>query len=302
VTAPQGEGEARELIGRCLAGDSAAQVEFQRTYGQLIYEYPIRQYRMPAEAGGDFYVFAFDRDRIFRRLRTFEGRTSLRAYLLGCVLDHLVLEWKRGQRELEMVSIEALGELPDPGPEAPASTSVDPLADVPLEKAIVMKLVYIEDYELTATDVRYLASHAGRSVRDVLVAVHDLRQSVRAREAQQRLLQEALDAVFGWISLYERRLFLVAEELAAVPGGSTAALRLGEEQAALQRKLLRRQQQRLSLLARVQGRRVTAPYQNVAKLLNTTANNVAAQVKRLRRALAQTRGMRLVGSDGGKGA
>src|SRR5579862_3617596 len=105
--------EALELIGRCLSGEPGASELFQERYGELIYGYPRRVFRMPAEEAGDFYVFAFEQRRIFRRLRTFEGRAPLRAYLLGFVLDDLVLEWKRGEHELDTVSIEALNELPD---------------------------------------------------------------------------------------------------------------------------------------------------------------------------------------------
>src|SRR5271156_5641631 len=101
--------EARLLIRRCLAGELDAAKEFQEQYGELIYGYPIRVYRVPADEAGDFYVFAFDRGRIFRRVRTYEGRAPFRAYLLGFVLDDLVLEWKRGVREIETVSIETLG-------------------------------------------------------------------------------------------------------------------------------------------------------------------------------------------------
>ena len=105
--------EALELIGRCLSGDPAATEQFQQRYGELIYGYPRRVFRMPAEEAGDFYVFAFEQRRIFRRLRTFEGRAPLRAYLLGFVLDDLVLEWKRSERQLDTVSMEAINEVPD---------------------------------------------------------------------------------------------------------------------------------------------------------------------------------------------
>ena len=91
--------EAQRLISRCLAGEPEAAKTFQELYGELIYGYPMRVYRVPPDEAGDFYVFVFDRGRIFRRVRTFEGRAPFRAYLLGFVLDDLVLEWKRGSRE-----------------------------------------------------------------------------------------------------------------------------------------------------------------------------------------------------------
>ena len=156
-----------ELIGRCLAGDAQAATQFQETYGEIIYGFPIRVYRTPPEDAGDFYVFAFDRGRIFRRLRTFEGRAPLRAYLLGFVLDDLVLEWKRGQREIETVPIDTLGELPDTDdamqysvagsahtPESHPFTRV--LAGFEPSKSVVMKLLYVEDCDLEAAELRYL--------------------------------------------------------------------------------------------------------------------------------------------------
>ena len=192
---------ARELIGRCLSGDAAADRQFQQEYGELIYGYPIRVYRLPAEEAGDFYVFAFDRGRIFRRLRTFEGRAPLRAYLLGFVLDDLVLEWKRGGREIETVSIETLGELPDTqaaanlqmndstGGEEHHPNLSELLARVDPGKAVVMKLLYVEDYEFTPTELRHIARLSKRSVRDVVSAVDNLRATVREREAGLKRLE-----------------------------------------------------------------------------------------------------------------
>src|SRR5271169_2747325 len=172
--------EARALIGRCLAGDPEAVKQFQQKHGELIYGYPIRVYRTPAEDAGDFYVFAFQDGRIFRRLRTFEGRAPLRAYLLGFVLDDLVLEWKRGERKVETVSIEGLAELADSAGPAVSSAGdegvrrigqgaqEDALAALSPAKAVVMKLLYVEDYDLKAADVNYVAEVSGHSVPDVL--------------------------------------------------------------------------------------------------------------------------------------
>src|SRR5437667_349656 len=103
VDGPNGTQQARELIGRCLSGDQDASKQFQQSYGELIYGFPIRAYRTPPEDAGDFYLFAFDGGRIFRRVQTYEGRAPFRAYLLSCVLDNLVLEWKRGKHEIDSV-------------------------------------------------------------------------------------------------------------------------------------------------------------------------------------------------------
>jgi RNA polymerase sigma factor (sigma-70 family) len=288
---------AQELIRRCLSGDSQAAREFQECYGELIYGYPMRVYRVPPEDAGDFYVFAFDRGRIFRRVRTFEGRAPFRAYLLGFVLDDLVLEWKRGSRELETVSMETLGEFAAPpedhGPlsddsgedAVDRSALSEALAQLEPSKAVVMKLLYVEDYELKANELRFLAEASGCDVAEVLSRVDRLRATVREREASLKRMEDSLDAVQAWIQLYERRRQRLLEDLNGLPPESSAARRLREEEVELQRKIERRRRQRTKLLDQTQRRKVTAPYKEIAALLNTSVGNVGSQIARLRREL-----------------
>ena len=287
--------EARLLIGRCLTGDVEAATEFQAIYGELIYGYPMRVYRVPADEAGDFYVFAFERGRIFRRVRTYEGRAPFRAYLLGFVLDDLVLEWKRGVREIETVSIETLGELPDPGAADRATTNEgglmdsttfrQMLGDLSPSKSVVMKLLYVEDYEFQPSEVRYLAQVSGCDVPEVLDRIDRLRSTVREREAGLKRMEDALDAVQAWIQLYERRVQRISDDLSALPPTSMAAERLREERLQLERKIQRRRQQRTKLLAQAQRRKVTAPYKDIAAMLNTSIGNIGSQIARLRREL-----------------
>ena len=301
--------EARALIGRCLSGDPEAVNQFQQKYGELIYGYPIRVYRTPAEDAGDFYVFAFQNGRIFRRLRTFEGRAPLRAYLLGFVLDDLVLEWKRGERRVETISIEGLAELPDPTAlasstaanggqrQATQETLDDVLARLSPAKAVVMKLLHVEDYDLKAADVNYVSEVSGRSVPDVLAAVARLRATVREREAGLTKVQDGIDAVHAWIRLYERRMERITEDLASLPPSAGAAGRLRAELAQLEQKLERRQQQRARLMAQAQRRKVTAPYKEIAIILNTSVGNVCSQIARVRRELVTKSGGRYSGIE-----
>lgn len=303
--------QVRELIRRCLAGERGAVTQFQQEYGELIYGFPIRAYRTPPEDAGDFYLFAFEEGRIFRRVRTFEGRAPFRAYLLGSVLDHLVLEWKRGQHEIETVALDDISWLCDEAdadavpklagsqlqsPGAPfTDDGSEPLMDahrlgqflqgVDPAKGVVLKLLHVEDYDLSPDEIRYVATSSGRSVGEVLQAVEQLRGAVREREAVAKGIEDKLDAVQAWIQLYERRLQRIGEDLACIPPGSTAAARLREEQAELEGKTQRRQQQRTKLLANRQRRKITAPYKEIAAILNTTVGNVGSQISRLRQEL-----------------
>ncbi len=290
--------ETLDLIRRCLSGNREAAVSFQDLYGELIYGYPIRVYRVPPDEAGDFYVFAFDRGRIFRRVRTFEGRAPFRAYLLGFVLDDLVLEWKRGMREIETVSLESLGELADPSSADRAEQEGEVsdmdmdrvamrelLADLSTPKAVVMKLLYVEDHEFDPTEVRYLSQVSGNPIPEVMDRIEGLRATVREREAGLKKMEDALDAVQAWIQLYERRIQRINEDLTALPPTSGAAERLREERTQLSRKIERRRTQRTKLLAQSQRRKVTAPYKDIASLLNTSIGNIGSQIARLRREL-----------------
>jgi DNA-directed RNA polymerase specialized sigma24 family protein len=109
-------------------------------------------------------------------------------------------------------------------------------------------------------------------------------------------MEDSLDAVQAWIQLYERRLQRLLEDLAALPPDSSAAARLKEEKAELERKIERRRRQRSKLLAQVQRRKTTAPYKEIAALLNTSVGNVGSQIARLRRELVA----KLGGSEGGQ--
>jgi RNA polymerase sigma factor (sigma-70 family) len=312
--------QVRDLIGRCLAGDRDAAVGFQQTYGELIYGFPMRAYRVPPEDAGDFYVFAFEDGRIFRRSRTYEGRAPFRAYLVGSVLDHLVLEWKRSKKEIETVSLDDVPEPSDPGGADPdlggtfvevsgqlrVSTASETdtgdgesamdrellkglLCSIEPSRAVILKLLYVEDYDFEPDEIRHLAQTSGRSVAEVVVGVDRLRAMVREREATAKGIEDELDAVHAWVELYERRLRRITEDLTALPPGSTTAVRLREERADVERKIPRRRAQRTKLVARRQRRKLTAPYKEIAALLNTTVGNVGSLITRLRQELMAQR-------------
>ncbi len=291
----------RELLQRCLANEPAAVQQFQNEYGELIYGYPMRVYRMPREAAGDFYVYAFDEGRVFRRARTFEGRTTLRAYLQGYVLDNLILEWKRGEREVETVPLDALNEIADTRFALEADDEIDTvseganlsqvLAEMGSAKLVLFKLLYVEDSDLTADDLRYVRKVSGRRIPEILAEVERLRTIVREREAGMKRVEDAAEGVHAWIQLYQRRLRRISEDLAALPPESTSSAVLREEQGEFERKLVWRERQRAALVDRAQRRKVTAPYKEIAALLGTTVGNIASQILRLRRDLAARTGM-----------
>ncbi len=281
-----------DLIARCNDGDDEARTGFQELYGELIYRYPIRVFRVPAEDAADFYVFAFEKGRIFRRVRSYAGRAPFRAFLLGYVLDGLVIDWQRAARPLRTSGLDDPDDLPAP-PVNGHQPGGDPLGswlrEIDPTKAIVVKLLHAEDADFTADDVRILAERSGRSVLEVVETIEQLRSGVREREAQEKALEEKLDVNHSWIEAYERRLRATEGELERAQPGAEKAAELERDRTQLERRVERRRQNRDSLLARVRGHRSTVSYKDIAALLNTTVGNVGSQVTRLRREL-QRRG------------
>jgi DNA-directed RNA polymerase specialized sigma24 family protein len=285
---PEGRAAEIDLLRRCLSNDRAAIDRFQECFGPLVYAYPVRVYRLPEGEAGAFYVYAFTDGRIFRRARSFEGRASLRSFLSGYVLDHLVLEWRRGDRRVATVPLDSVPEPAQPEvPEFDACSSSLIFAREP--RALVVKLLFIEDYDLQPEEIRRIARESGRTLRDVLERIEGLRATVRAREHGMEALEESLAAIHAWIQLYERRVAAIDADLESAPASSSLATRLRAERHDLLRKLLARRQQRARTTADLRRRKVTAPYKDIAALLNTSINNVASQIRRLRIDLAQQR-------------
>lgn len=274
------------LVQRCLSGDARAIAAFQDAYGALVYRFPGYVYRLPAEEAGAFYVYAFEDGRIFRRARSYRGRASLHSFLSGYVLDHLLLEWRRRERPQPLVSLEVV---PEPAsPEATTPSSFDDLLDrLSTEKALVLKLLFIEDHELSSDDLRAIARQSGRSLRDVVDRIESLRRTVRRREQSVSVIEDALGNVHSRVQLYERRLAAIDAEIAPLPASSAAARRLHLEREEIARKLANRRRQRSTTLADLRRRKATAPYKDIAALLNTSINNVASRIRRVKSELTQ---------------
>ena len=98
----------KALIQQCVQGERAARIAFQEAYGPLIYSFLVRFFHLHESDAGAFYLYAFEKERIFKRLRTFQGRNAIQftTYLSFHVLRDLVLEWLRTQEDVELLSLD----------------------------------------------------------------------------------------------------------------------------------------------------------------------------------------------------
>jgi len=174
-------GDLKALIVGCTRGDPDAQVAFQDPYGALIYTVPVRIFHLSADEAGDFYLYAFAKERIFKRLGSFEGRNAIQfeTYLSYYVLRDLCLEWLRTREHVETVSLdapvghaEAGGEraltVQDvlPAPEAAFDAMLEATEDLECvesifaqlseERRLILKLLALGSIELAPSDVQRL--------------------------------------------------------------------------------------------------------------------------------------------------
>jgi hypothetical protein len=248
----------------------------------------------------------FERDRIFTRLATFEGRNNIqfRTFLGHYVLRSLFFEWHRTQRDLETVSLNApVGDpeaghvledvLSTPADDQEAAVRDDPRAalwtKLSPDEQLDLKLLSLLDYDLTPDDVRRLAKAAGRSLRDTLAEVAEVQALLGAKDQQLAEIRAQVDAVWGWIVLRQRELQQVEETLRPMGHGHHDRNVL-ERRERLRQALGKRLQQRERLLAEIRELKVTTPYKHIARVRNLSVGTVCSRVFRLRQRLAALMG------------
>ncbi len=295
--------DVRDLVRACADADAAARRAFQERYGEDIYNFPVKIYGVPTERAVDFYVYVFERDRIFTRMRTFEGRNGIqfRTFLGYYVLRSLFLEWQRRNRELDTVSLSDRhlgaddGSASDPGTRE--ETAVAPAADgiatvwatLDPEEQLDLKLLSLLEYQLTSDDIRLLSRLSGRSLPDTAALLAEVEAGLRGRDVKLTRLRDDLDSVWGWIVLRQRELQETNERLRLIGSNhnSATARRLVERRGDLEHALAKRMRQREGLLDEIREFKMTTPYKDIARLLNSPVGTVCSRIFRLRQRLEQ---------------
>jgi RNA polymerase sigma factor (sigma-70 family) len=297
--------EARALVRACAEGDGDARRRFQEQFAEDVYNFPIKMCGMSAEKAADFYVYAFERDRIFLRVRSYEGRGGMqfRAYLAFHALRGLFLDWQRGERELDTVSLSApvgrgeggvvLGDLIPASERArPCDAHVDERFvalwhSLAPEERLDVKLLSLLEHDLTAEDIRLLAEISERSLEATVAAVAEVQAALRAKDMHVAALADELDSAWGWLVLRRRELYETEEELRLMkPSRDRAAReRLAERRRELVAAIEKRSLQHARALDELRTFRVTTSYRDIAKLKNSAVGTVGSRMLRLRQRL-----------------
>jgi RNA polymerase sigma factor (sigma-70 family) len=302
--------DIREFIQSCVAGEVVARRQFQDEYGADIYNFPAKIYGVPAEDAGEFYIYAFAEDRIFLRLRSFEGRNGIqfRTFLSYYVLKHLFLEWRRTRKELETISLQSpvsndddaertLQDILAVSDDAPADEENTPakLAFAGIwealspEERLDIKLLSLLECDLGPDDIQLLARLSGRSILDTLDAVAEVQERLRRKDQKLSQLRDELDSTWGWITLREKEVQEIREKIHRIAEQENIAERaaLHAQQAEVERALVKRYRQRERILTEIRSYKMTTPYKDIAQLLNLTIGTICSRVFRLRVRLAR---------------
>lgn len=299
-----------DLIRACVEGDPQARRRFQAMYGEVIYTFPIKKFSCPKEETANFYVYVFDNDRIFSRIRHFTGQTheQFRIFLWGLVLRHLYFEWYRTlgkeideislhtplgtSEEKEQRTLEDVLPAPTPieseGPEAPSKeTTLKMWQSLTPQEQLDAKLLHLLEYDLAPDDIRLLAHIAGRSMRETLVLLAEVQASLRRKDEKFSELEDALDSVWGWIRVRQKELQDINEKIrSCMAVGKNYEQFLSQKQE-LERGLAKRYDQREQIMKKYASSFLTTPYKDIARLLNTTVGTVCSRMSRLRARLLQ---------------
>lgn len=289
-----------ELIRACDAGDAEARRQFQDEYGEDIYYFPVKLHGLPPEKAGDFYVYAFDNDRVFTRLRTFAGQKNIqfRTFLSFFVLKSLFLDWLRTLKEVQTVSLPTDPEGVDPTDE-PDELRSNPNETPPIpnlwrhltpEEQLDLKLLCLIECDLNREETRLLAARSGRSLRDTLLLLEEIQHKLRRKDEKLATLQDALDSVWGWILLRQRDLKEIDEKIRPSMASQKRVDALIAQRKTVEEALEKRYRQRDKLLEELRTYKLTTPYSDLARLLNTTVGTVCSRLFRLRKRLGEEMG------------
>jgi DNA-directed RNA polymerase specialized sigma24 family protein len=305
--------DLKELLRACAQGDADNRVRFQNAFGEAIYNYPIKTFRLSADKAGDFYIYVFEDDRIFRRVSRFEARNGaqFQTYLNFYVLRDLLFEWRRAQKEPETIS---LATVVSDGSSDHARTLEDVLANndpspdeisdsmghgaalkafmesLDAETCLLLKLLYLAETDLSPSEIRLLCKKSGRSYREIIFEIEETRTRLRKKDQQLTAIDEQLESIHGWILCYQKELRQLTEKIAVQPDDAAEFNDDRQKCEELARKLAWRYRQQRQAVEKRRQFRITTPYKDIARLVNAPIGTVCSLVARSREDISSALG------------
>jgi RNA polymerase sigma factor (sigma-70 family) len=293
-------GELKHLLTSCCEDKLRAKQEFQSRYGKAIYNFPVKVFRIKEERAGDFYLYAFENNRIFKRLRHFRGETiTFESYLKHFVLRDLALEWLRKESNTS-IQMSALVYEPstDDGNREPCCEEQSNIFELLRKKeCLVLHIFYLYELPLSPDDIRLVCRNSGKSIAETIKNIAKIEKHLFERAQKQTEKAQKLDILFSRRMEYQRRLLSIEESinLARQNHDRTKLEALKKEKEVLIQKYAWRLKQAGTILEQGPNSLVTTPYKDIAQLLGTSTGAVSSMIhkakNRIKKQLARIAGI-----------
>lgn len=166
------------------------------------------------------------------------------------------------------------------------------------EERLELKLLCLLECDLSLEETRLLAARSGRSLRETLLLLEEVRQKLRRKDERIAQLCDTLDSVWGWILLRQKELKEIDEKLRPFISLNERRAFLLAQKKALEESLEKRYRQRAKLLEEIRTYKLTTPYSDLARLLNLAVGTICSRIFRLRKRLSEEMGERRTTEEG----
>lgn len=272
-----------DLAARCASGIEAAERELLTRHMQAIYWLPQRVFGAPEEELSGFLIFAIEKIRERDTLAKYAPDKGARfSTWLGVVIRNLYIDYLRTIPDDENGNVELLPEMM-PAQEERRAEHTELIGQMQERCRVLFKLLLCDTFFLEPSELEWIAQESGKSLTDTARNVAELEDRLRERETGLQERYDRLAKAHYRIRRYQ--LQLNSLEHSSERPNTEYSPAIEKLRAKLERG--RREYEALSGELAGGGGIITAPYKELAVLLNTREGTLASNISRCRAGAAQ---------------
>lgn len=189
-----------ELIRKCGEGDRIALNEFFESFSNNIYLFPIRVFHLSEDDAGDFFIYAFERLKDGKKLKTFNKKSSFKTWFYT-VLRNLLIDWQKTRHFIHTTSANRINKEGEeyytiemePDPSSPEKKSEEKeivqnfyraLSGLKIEQRVLFKLAYLYYLNFDSDEVKYLSISSGKDPLYLKNRIFEIREKLAEKNKE----------------------------------------------------------------------------------------------------------------------
>lgn len=267
-----------KLAGLCAKGIDVAERELLGRYMQPIYWLPRRLFGAPEEDLSGFLIFAIEKIRERDILGKFLRDKGVKfSTWMGVVIRNLYMDYLRTLPE-NLEGSELIEESVAAPKERRERERPELLDMMQVRCKVLFKMLLCDTLYLEPEDIEWISSESGRGVAETASEIAKLEDRLRESETKLQERYDKLSRAYYWKSRYERQLLRLEK------GAHRPHTTYNKDVDVLERKLERRRKEYENVAEELSGSGgiVTAPYRELAALLNVSEGTLASNISRCR--------------------